>query len=88
MSAVHLEIYVEQGCLVCRRSERLAALVRERFPDVAVDLVDVARERGAHQHLVSATPTYILNGRLFRLGNPSDAELNAAIAELLEGEGS
>ena len=85
MTLVYLEVYVERGCAICRRSERLAEGVRERFPDVSVRVVDVAVEQGEHGQLVTATPTFVLNGSVLSLGNPSRAELEAAISRLLGG---
>lgn len=80
---IRLEVYIEWDCLVCRRSLRLAEHVRQRFPTVDVRIVNVTTERGEHSDLVIATPTFILNGRIFSLGNPSQADLDAAIAALL-----
>lgn len=82
---IKLEVYVERNCLVCRRSLRLAEHVRQRYPDVDVRVVDTAAV-GNHSHLVVAMPTFILNGLVFSLGNPSKTELDAAITDLLAQE--
>ncbi len=84
---IRLDVYVEQGCLACRRSQRLVEYIRQEFPEVVVRVVDVASEQGEHSHLVVATPTFILNGRTFSLGNPSKAELATAIRALLVRDG-
>ena len=84
MASVHLEIYVERGCSACRRSVSLAAAVRERFPQVRLRVVDVSSGGGEYRRLVTATPTFVLNGITFSLGNPSPAELENAIGDLLE----
>lgn len=68
---------------MCRRSISLAEQIQQRFPEVTVRVIDTAREQGEHSDLVVATPTFILNGRTFSLGNPSNAELEAAILFLL-----
>ena len=39
--------------------------------DSASRVVNRAVEDGPHAHLVIATPTYVLNGRIFKLGNPN-----------------
>ena len=80
--AVSLEIYVDRDCFVCRASEGLAAGVQAEFPDVGVHVIDLGGPGGEHRHLVVATPTYILNGRVFSLGNPAHAELHGAIRRL------
>lgn len=87
MASVRLEIYVEKGCPGCRRSLSLAAEVVDRFPEVPVCVVDVSSGRGEYRRLVIATPTFVLNGTTFSLGNPSSAELERAITDLLEQPG-
>ncbi len=84
MASVHLEIYVERGCSACRRSLSLAAEVRDRFPQVRLRVVDVSSGGGDYRHLVTATPTFVLNGSTFSLGNPSGPELERVILDLLE----
>ncbi len=84
VATVSLEIYVERDCFVCQTSERLAAGVQAAFPDVKVHVIDLGGPGGEHRHLVAAAPTYILNGRVFSLGNPAHAELHRAIRRLRE----
>lgn len=83
MNMVSLEIYVEKGCLPCRRSLSLAKEVRRLFPDILVEVIDVASSGGRHRHLVVATPTFILNGVTLFLGNPTSDDLKKAIAHVL-----
>ena len=75
-----LEVYIDQDCFACSRAEAIAREIGERFPAVRVTVVDRAVEEGPHGHLVVATPTYVLNGRIFKLGNPSVAELERALS--------
>jgi hypothetical protein len=82
---VSLEIYVDEGCLGCRRSLELAAHVRSRFPDVDVKVYDASEPAGNSRHLVLATPTFILNGKKMSLGNPSPAQLDEAILSAMNG---
>lgn len=84
MASVRLEIYVERGCLGCRRALSLAAEVSGRFPQVPVRVVDVSSGGGEYRNQVTATPTFVLNGATFSLGNPSSTELERAITDLLE----
>jgi len=82
---IRLDIYVEHHCLMCRRSVILAEQIQRQFPEVTVRVIDTARDQGEHSDLVVATPTFILNGRTFSLGNPSKTEIDAAILALLRG---
>ncbi len=84
MASVCLEIYVEKGCRICRRSLSLASEGVDRFPQGPVRVVDVSSGGGEYRRLVTATPTFVLNGTTFSLGNPSSAELERAIADLLQ----
>lgn len=81
---VNLEVYVERECFVCRRSPALAAEVKAEFPEIHVELINLAEGRGAHRDLVIAVPTFILNGRVFSLGNPALGDLRREVARLLE----
>ncbi len=80
---VSLEIYLENGCLTCHRSFSLAREVQRLFPQVSVEVYDVSLAEGRHRHLVRATPTYILDGVTFSLGNPAMADLVRAIEHRL-----
>ena len=70
---VSLEIYVTAECWSCEESKRIAAEMREEFPRVAIELVDLQSGRRPSQ--VFAAPTYVLNGRVISLGNPTRKEL-------------
>ncbi|HEY5640220.1 MAG TPA: thioredoxin family protein [Dehalococcoidia bacterium] len=75
-----LEIYVQDGCFGCQRSYELAKRAREAFPEMQVEIVDFASTGGIYRSQVAATPTYILDGEIISLGNPSPAELEARLA--------
>ncbi len=80
---VSLEIYVDTRCLTCRRSLALADDIRQSFPQMSVEVIEIASNRGQHRHLVTATPTFVLDGVTFSLGNPGGADLVRAIQHLL-----
>jgi hypothetical protein len=80
MPQVSLEVYVESRCYSYRQSLDLAHYIQKAYPEVAVNIVDVSLEQGAANHdLVIATPTFVLNGARFSLGNPSLASLEDTI---------
>lgn len=85
MGTIRLEVHVDDDCFACSRSLALAAEVGAAFPDLDVRIVGLQSEDGGYQHLVAAVPTYILNGRVVSLGNPTLEALSAAIRELLTG---
>jgi hypothetical protein len=45
-----------------------------------VDVIDMRSTDGIFRSKVAATPTYILDGEIISLGNPSPAELEAMLA--------
>ena len=75
-----LEIYVQDGCFGCQRSFELAERARGAFPEMQVEIVDIDSTDGVYRSQVAATPTYILDGEIISLGNPSPAELEATLA--------
>lgn len=66
-----LAIYVSAHCPVCAYAYEVADLIRHTFSQVQVCLVDIHGEQESIPEAVFATPTYLLNGRLWSLGNPS-----------------
>ena len=73
-----LEIYVAEECWACEESRRIAAEVARRYPAVNVVLVDM--ETPGRPSNVFAAPTYVLDGKVISLGNPTRDDL----AERLE----
>ncbi len=84
-SEATLEVYVRPGCAGSARSGRVVQHIRETLPDVRIHVIDMSHESGRHGHLVVATPTYVLRGRLFSLGNPRPEDLEAALRRAEEG---
>lgn len=85
MGTIELEVYVDDGCLICARAVALAAQVQEAFPGARVVVVRSERDGGEHRGLVAAVPTYVLNGRVVSLGNPAFDDLEATILEVASG---
>jgi hypothetical protein len=77
-------IYVSQHCELCGYTHEVAALIRERFPQVDVRLVDLETTSEEIPEEVFATPTYLLNGRVWSLGNPSLQKVQDSLEELLQ----
>ena len=74
-----LEIYISDNCWSCEESQRLARRVRQEYRDVEVHLIDLDSE--AKPSYVFAVPTYVLDGRVISLGNPSFEELGEKLQE-------
>ncbi len=78
MKNLTLHIYVTDDCWSCRETGRIVADVAPYFPEAAIDLrpLDAAAPDD-----VFAVPTYVLNGRVIFLGNPTREELSQKLAE-------
>lgn len=68
-----LDVYVAEACWTCQEARRLVAEVRPLVPDVQIELRDLADERRPSS--VFAVPTYVLDGQIVFLGNPTADQL-------------
>jgi len=74
-----LEIVVTPHCFGCARARTLAATIASHYPALDVHVVDLS-EPGAQAPLgLVAVPSYVLNGRILFIGNPTQAALAAAL---------
>lgn len=64
-----LSIYVLPHCRGCARARRIAEEIRDRVPDVQVDVVDLSTGTALPASVFSV-PTYLLDGVVISLGNP------------------
>jgi hypothetical protein len=69
---MRLDIYIDDYCENCVHARQIADQVRERMPQVEVNLIELTSEK---PDSVFAVPTYLLDGATLFLGNPSEAEL-------------
>jgi predicted thioredoxin/glutaredoxin len=79
-----IQIYIARWCSACAHSRDLFVEITERYPQIAVELIDMTTI--AEQDLpedVFATPTWLWNGHLYCLGNPEPAALWQRLAELI-----
>ena len=68
-----LQVYVSDDCWTCEETRRIVADIAPRFPQVQVELLNLDAVK--RPSIVFAVPTYVLNGRVIFLGNPTRAEL-------------
>lgn len=73
-----LAIYVASHCGTCRYAHEVADDIRLRYPAVRVEVIDIEAAPEAVPEEVFATPTYMLNGRIWSLGNPSEQKIREA----------
>ena len=73
-----LVVYVEEGCWSCQETPNILADIAPHFPDLEIELLDLRHNQ--KPDYVFATPTYVLDGRIIFLGNPSSADLRRKLA--------
>lgn len=75
-----LDVYVRDHCWTCEEAEQIVSDMRDQFPDVDIALLDINPNEWPQQ--VFAVPTYVLDGKVISLGNPTrerlQLELNSA----------
>lgn len=82
VSQHEVSIYVAQHCALCAYAHEIATLIRQEFPAITVRMVDVAAAGEPLPESVFATPTYLLDGRRWSLGNPSPADVIETLSKL------
>ena len=70
-AVIELNIYVVDHCMSCEYAHEVAEGIRRDFPEVELKLINMATTSETIPESVFATPTYLLNGRVWSLGNPS-----------------
>ena len=75
----HLQVYVEAGCPGLEWAEQLLEVVRCQFPGLSIEVVDLQDASADVPPFVFASPTYVLNGKVISLGNPTLTQMQAAI---------
>lgn len=74
-----LQIYITEGCIGCQWAMSMAEAVQNLYPDLEVEVIDIADTTEALPEEVIAVPAYVLNGRLIFLGNPHLDELHQTL---------
>ncbi|HZU07207.1 MAG TPA: thioredoxin family protein, partial [Chloroflexota bacterium] len=77
---MRLEVFLAPHCTTCREALHLVERVRRDFPTVEVRIHDLEAAPDARPHEVFAVPTYLLDGRVFSIGNPDAQALAAALS--------
>ena len=72
-----LVIYLSNHCPTCAYAYSVAEAIQRNFPAVNVRLINLNETAEAIPEAVFATPTYLLDGRIWSLGNPSPEKIKA-----------
>src|SRR5690554_3032733 len=80
---IRLEIYVADHCRICDYTHEVAAMIQRDFPEVDIQIIDLADPTKEIPEVVFATPTYLLNGQVWSLGNPSLDDVRTRLSRIL-----
>ncbi|MBX3049858.1 MAG: hypothetical protein KF753_00215 [Caldilineaceae bacterium] len=83
LAETRVEIYVAEHCTVCAYAYEVADGIRREFPAVDLRIINLSQTREDIPESVFATPTYLLNGRLWSLGNPSPQDVQERLSHSL-----
>ena len=82
-AAAHIVvIYVSDHCVNCEYAREVAALIQTEYPNVHLRVVDLAAPDEVIPEIVFATPTYLLDDRVWWLGNPSSRQVRETLDQL------
>ena len=80
-----LQIFIAPDCWSCGESQQIAADLANEFPNLLIELLDL--EKVERPENVFAVPTYVYDGDVIFLGNPTREELSRKLAMKLDRRG-
>lgn len=78
-----LEIYVTAHCSSCDYAREVAEEIQSNYAHVDVRIIDIEQVETIPES-VFATPIYLLNGRVWSLGNPSAEKIQQSFAPSMQ----
>jgi hypothetical protein len=80
---VSVEIYIAGHCHICDYTLEVAEVIRQEYPQVELQIIDLMDPAKVIPPEVFATPTYLLNGSVWSLGNPSIEDMRTRLSQAL-----
>ncbi len=77
--SVTIEIFVANHCPTSQFAQEIANQITQHFPSICLRVTNVTDADAVVPEIVFATPTYLLNGRVWSLGNPSWQQVQQAL---------
>ena len=76
-----LTVYIADDCWSCTETRRILKEVAPHFPELQLNVVNT--EKGPLPDGVFAVPTYLLDGKIISLGNPTREALQKRLQTTL-----
>lgn len=77
---LRLQVFVKAGCANCAETAQLLPTISKNHPSVDVVIVDMDDPEAVIPEVVFAAPTYLLDGQIVSIGNPSLEEIKTVLA--------
>ncbi len=77
---MNLILYADLGCVTCQRSRDLLDDIALVYPNLDVQVVEVDETKPLPSEII-AVPTFVLQGQVISMGNPTLEELTAIVGE-------
>ena len=81
LDSVSVRIYVAPHCANCEYSYKVAGVIQRDFPEVNLRIINMSEPEEEVPEVVFATPTYLLNGKVWSLGNPSMEQVQETLSQ-------
>lgn len=82
---IQITVYVSSHCEICQYARQVAEAIQRDYAHVHIRLVDIDGATEEIPESVFATPTYLLDGQVWSLGNPSPEKIWECLAECAHG---
>lgn len=79
--AIRLEVLVSVSCAGCAQALALVRRFRQERPDVVIDVIDVNQRHWTPKPGFAGTPMFYCGDTVISYGNPSLAQLHAAVEQ-------
>jgi len=77
-----LTVYTATHCPVYNRTWNLVAQLNQHHPQIPMQVINLDDPEIERPSLVIGTPTYMWNGKIIFLGNPSETDLIFYLSKL------
>ncbi len=77
---MNLILYADLGCVTCERSRALLDDIVVVYPDLDVQVIEVDETQPLPDEII-AVPTFILQGQVISMGNPTFDQLIALVGQ-------
>lgn len=84
---IKVEILTAPGCVHCEEAKKIIYKVKNEFPNIKVEIIDVTENyEVAQKYMLMTAPGIAINGKLEFIGVPEEDRLRRILRELSRRE--